>query len=443
MIMGVLVKLRCTTTRAGMWSALQQRSFAFVDSNASSQLMGQLSREILEAREWVSMPWTAVSFFRFMPPGKMDDMSPETVKALLAHIKTGLADQGAKGTFVLSHEGYNSALVIPTERLQGAYDVLQTADNSLANGMKLFQHVDWNIGDSSEYGDEDTALADSTAVVPVEPFPFKKLVVRTKESVLTDKIPEGVGILDWSDSGPVLSPQQWHDALSQISLSEDASANASADASADVDEDVDASRCAGASSRAAAPTVRAPAPIVLDCRNTYESEEGAFVGSVPLGTRAFSDSWGCLERVLEERQVPKDAPVLTYCTGGIRCMKINAYMRQKLGYTNVQGLQHGIIGYQSWLTKKKGRGLGDLDAEGGAGEGADAGVQEDVERDGEARAAGGEGNGVSSLFEGENFLFDRRRLDKMMKKTPVPPLPGQEREQQEQQQEQNKILGEK
>ena len=389
-VLSPLVKLRSTTTRVGMWVSLR-RNFSSTDSSSTSAsasaLMGELSKEILGAREWLSMPWTAVSFFKFMPPGKMKELSSETVTSLLAHIKSGLAGQGVKGTFVLSHEGYNCALIIPTERLQGAYNVLQTADNSLTfeDGAKLFQGTDWNIGDSSEYGDEHTALAHNIAVMPIEPFPFKKLIVRTKESVLTDKLPDGLGAtLDWSDSGPVLSPQQWHEKLAELSGAAGAgSSSAGAGAGANA-------------SNSEASTTPTPTPIVLDCRNTYESAEGAFVGSVPLGTEAFSESWSCLEKVLENKQVPKDAPVLTYCTGGIRCVKINAYMRQQLGYTNVYGLQHGIIGYQSWLTKERGR---------------------ELEEKGEAEVEGEEGQAdqLSSLFEGENFLFDRRRLDKMQK----------------------------
>jgi hypothetical protein len=36
---------------------------------------------------------------------------------------------------------------------------------------------------------------------------------------------------------------------------------------------------------------------------------------------------------------------MTYCTGGIRCVKINAYLEQRLGFRNVHRLQGGIIAY--------------------------------------------------------------------------------------------------
>ena len=62
-------------------------------------------------------------------------------------------------------------------------------------------------------------------------------------------------------------------------------------------------------------------PVVLDCRNSYESEAGLFEGAVPLNTTFFRESWPVLEDVL--KNTPKDAPILTYCTGGIRCVKVS------------------------------------------------------------------------------------------------------------------------
>jgi predicted sulfurtransferase len=50
-----------------------------------------------------------------------------------------------------------------------------------------------------------------------------------------------------------------------------------------------------------------------------------------------------MEEVLKDK--PKDAPILTYCTGGIRCVKINAYLEQKMGFKNVGRLAGGIISY--------------------------------------------------------------------------------------------------
>ena len=83
--------------------------------------------------------------------------------------------------------------------------------------------------------------------------------------------------------------------------------------------------------------------IVLDCRNSYESDVGIFDKAIPLNTTFFRESWDALDEILND--VPKDKPIMTYCTGGIRCVKINAYLEQKLGFTNVSRLAGGIISY--------------------------------------------------------------------------------------------------
>lgn len=72
----------------------------------------------------------------------------------------------------------------------------------------------------------------------------------------------------------------------------------------------------------------------------------------------------------------------SYSTG-IRCVKVNAYLKQNLGFTNIGRLQNGVIAYEKWLKEKT-----------------------DLEADDD------EGNVKNSLFEGENFLFDGRRLKK-------------------------------
>jgi predicted sulfurtransferase/predicted O-methyltransferase YrrM len=86
-----------------------------------------------------------------------------------------------------------------------------------------------------------------------------------------------------------------------------------------------------------------PAALVIDCRNKFESDVGHFRGARPLDTASFRESWGALEALLRGRD--KAAPVLTYCTGGIRCVKTNAFLVQRLGLTNVSRLQGGIINY--------------------------------------------------------------------------------------------------
>ena len=58
----------------------------------------------------------------------------------------------------------------------------------------------------------------------------------------------------------------------------------------------------------------------IDCRNNYESDVGLFEGAIPLNTTYFRETWDKLHEVLQG--VDKDAKILTYCTGGIRCVKV-------------------------------------------------------------------------------------------------------------------------
>lgn len=50
------------------------------------------------------------------------------------------------------------------------------------------------------------------------------------------------------------------------------------------------------------------------------AQVGRFQNAIPLNTTKFSQSWEVIEEVLKDK--PKDTPVLMYCTGGIRCVKV-------------------------------------------------------------------------------------------------------------------------
>ena len=88
-------------------------------------------------------------------------------------------------------------------------------------------------------------------------------------------------------------------------------------------------------------------PIVLDCRNEYETQVGKFDLAEPLGTTNFRDTWDVLKDKLKD--IPKNAPIMTYCTGGIRCVKVAAYLTQEMQFTNVSRLAGGIVAYDRVL----------------------------------------------------------------------------------------------
>ncbi len=88
-----------------------------------------------------------------------------------------------------------------------------------------------------------------------------------------------------------------------------------------------------------------PDTVVIDTRNDYEAEVGAFVGAVQPNTRSFRDfpEWFRREgrALLDGPNPPK---VAMYCTGGIRCEKATAFLKAE-GVEHVHHLEGGILRY--------------------------------------------------------------------------------------------------
>jgi len=84
-----------------------------------------------------------------------------------------------------------------------------------------------------------------------------------------------------------------------------------------------------------------PEVVVLDVRNRYESAAGKFANAVACDIEHFRE----LPDYVPQLEALKDRKVLMYCTGGIRCEKASALLRNK-GFTNVFQLHGGIVTYQ-------------------------------------------------------------------------------------------------
>ena len=80
---------------------------------------------------------------------------------------------------------------------------------------------------------------------------------------------------------------------------------------------------------------------LLDARNRFEVEAGTFKGAVAIGIENFRDFPAAVERLPEAM---KHQPVVTFCTGGIRCEKAAPYLEQA-GFTEVYQLDGGILDY--------------------------------------------------------------------------------------------------
>lgn len=80
--------------------------------------------------------------------------------------------------------------------------------------------------------------------------------------------------------------------------------------------------------------------VLLDTRNTYETDVGIFRGAIDPRITKFSQ----FSEYVQRSGIPKDKKVLMYCTGGIRCEKASLEM-ERLGYSNVFQLGGGILKY--------------------------------------------------------------------------------------------------
>ena len=90
-----------------------------------------------------------------------------------------------------------------------------------------------------------------------------------------------------------------------------------------------------------------PNIIVVDTRNDYEVEIGTFKGSIDPQTSSFREfpEWAKNSDLLEGKK-----KIAMFCTGGIRCEKSTAYMRQ-LGVEDVFHLKGGILKYLETMPK--------------------------------------------------------------------------------------------
>ncbi len=84
-----------------------------------------------------------------------------------------------------------------------------------------------------------------------------------------------------------------------------------------------------------------PQVTVIDTRNDYEVAIGAFENAVNPATNTFREFPSFADRKLDPKKHKK---IAMYCTGGIRCEKSTAYLKQQ-GFDEVYHLRGGILKY--------------------------------------------------------------------------------------------------
>ena len=110
--------------------------------------------------------------------------------------------------------------------------------------------------------------------------------------------------------------------------------------------------------------------IVVDMRNHYESEIGRFKGAICPEVETFKEELPVVKDLLRGKESDQ---VLLYCTGGIRCEKASAYLKN-YGFENVSQLHGGIIDYVRQIN---------------------------------------ENDSIENKFVGKNFVFDERRAERI------------------------------
>lgn len=87
--------------------------------------------------------------------------------------------------------------------------------------------------------------------------------------------------------------------------------------------------------------IQDPDVILIDTRNTYETEIGTFKNAVDPKTTTFREFPEYVADHLDQKQHKK---VAMFCTGGIRCEKASSYMLDQ-GFDEVFHLEGGILQY--------------------------------------------------------------------------------------------------
>lgn len=244
---------------------------------------------------------TMLSFYAFPPEGVKD---PEDFASSL---RKKWKDFGALGRIYVAYEGTNAQMSVPTNVLENFLECCRSIPE-----LGTYMENDANI-DPIPLSVEEFQIAGDMNGKPAPPF--KALHVRVRNKIVADGLEEA---LDWQSAGYDMPPLEWHQKLKE------------------------------AREKTESGTDSAETPLIFDCRNTYETDVGTFEGAKALGTDNFRDSWEVFKEELADK--PPDTPIMTFCTGGIRCVKVGAYLTQEMGFTNVSRLAGGIIAYDRTLT---------------------------------------------------------------------------------------------
>lgn len=84
--------------------------------------------------------------------------------------------------------------------------------------------------------------------------------------------------------------------------------------------------------------------VLMDTRNDYEIVSGTFANATHLNIKHFRHFKQAVHEALANGELDKSAPMITFCTGGIRCEKAAPWLLSE-GFREVYQLEGGIINY--------------------------------------------------------------------------------------------------
>ena len=203
--------------------------------------------------------------------------------AALYHF-TRIKDPVAKRYPLLSlcrSQGDRGTVLLATEGINGTIAGTPEGIASVIDHVKAWPEVE-SLEVKYSFSDENS---------------FKRLKVKIKNEIVTMRKPE---INTRLNAGKYVEPAEWNDLIAR--------------------EDV----------------------MIVDTRNNFEFKIGRFSNAIEPGTDSFHEFPDWADKLATQPDRP--SAVAMYCTGGIRCEKATAYMKQ-VGFDEVYHLKGGILKY--------------------------------------------------------------------------------------------------
>ncbi len=309
----------------------------------------------------LSQPAQYLSFFRYA------SLPPDELERYRTAFLSELRSLGVQGRIYLASEGINAQMTCPVAKLEQLRDVVDRA----ADGA--FSQVEFTLGEV--YAPLAATAHNAATTQPAAPIPhaaplpslaFTTLQVRIRPRLVSDGLDAAThASLRLHDHGEALLPAQWHAELAALRSEVNPSQPSSTSA------------------------------LVIDCRNFYESHVGRFEGSIASDTQTYGQTFQKIDQLMAQQQQQAQAQAQTaaqsdataasssaptaylFCTGGIRCVKVGAYLRAKHPHMQVKWLKGGINAYANYAKE-----------------------QQEKKSEKESKFV--------SAFKGRNFVFDSR-----------------------------------